>query len=195
METTIQPMRSPYKNLGQVALSFAGTLTPTDFDGPAPPTLRGEGRAAQGFKPNKVIAEVVALTAHAGPGPDRTIAHVITGEAMGDILLVGAQFDETACWPAKDPSKGDCCEECYASRTGGAISFAVFAPDSLGCGVSWPPIQEKVSAEIVIGKEFFDAVAASCLRGQPDNLPSGYDPHPKRMDVSVRLMWVGPALR
>lgn len=177
------------------AISFSGTFTPSDFDGAVLPTLRGEGQARQAFKPEKVIATAVALATFAGPDLDDKIVACLLedGSALDDIMLVGAQFDEISAWPGatRNPEGGDCCAECRASQDAAAVPFSVFARDSLGCGISWPPVQKTVTAEIAIGGGILDAIASSGSR----ELPYGYDPIPKHVALSVRLMLLGQELR
>lgn len=168
---------------------------PADVGGDPPKevVLHGGGLTSKGFKPLKAVASVDVAATYGGAGQkDRTLhREFVKTEDVHDVLLAGMGFDGDVMWPPpeNDPDKGDCCAECHASRTGEGIPFAAFAHDSLGCGISFPPIRKEVSVSVAIRHGLLDSIA------RVRDLPPGYDEAPKRVAVKVRLALIGPELR
>lgn len=170
---TSKPMRSPYKDSTQLAISATGTFTPTNWDGSALPTISGLTRVYKSFKPAKaILTEIVSVTFQNSSGTK--VKHKAVNQA-DDLVMIQAFSGADNCFP-------------NAPTEANGVPGPALANVTLGNGISWPTVNGGIDLTVSF------AIEPSVL-SQVDP-PAGFtDDDILQIVVKTRLTLMGPSLR
>jgi hypothetical protein len=170
-----KPLLSPYRDSTQVFVKAAGEFSLSELAEDRA-VVSGSCAVERPFRPQKIIAEVSVVAAHAAAGqPDLSLRHDLrsTRADLKWFILTEALFDGAQIFtpPSDAPF---------------AISLATFAGDSLSSGVFMPDARQRIDIRVSVSKHLHLLVQDRLP------LPAGYDKAPKSLAVEIVLHFFGP---
>ena len=166
-------------NRTQWVMLATADLTPADFNKKMLPLVATEGRTLLEFRADAASIVETVIATYGGDGlPDLELNEVVSDGA--DILLAQFFTGNYNCFPHAPTYDG--------SVPGPALEK--LRP------LGWLLVKNKQSAAFLIDRTILSRARACSRCGDKDGrLPPGYDPTPKRINVTIRLTLSGPITR